>query len=140
ASLLARGGDAKTASGNLIVQGAAFSWIESNQGDATTEYLERDYAGAVNDTCYDFFVRLGVVANRPDFSSGADAQTEPVAANTVATAADAANPAAALATRAPNDRKIFAQLEKIVSSLQVELPETSMLDKRPAARGASLNW
>jgi hypothetical protein len=97
-----RTGDAKSASGVITVGGVPFMWADSNQGEGDKEYYERDYAGFANDTCYEFFVRVGV-------ESAADTdQVKPV-----------------------NQKKILGQLEKIVASTQLQPKAVSMLDKRP---------
>src|ERR1700744_2407504 len=77
-NLLARMGDDKTASGTVTAQGVGFSWIDTDAGDGSTEYYERDYAGFANVACYGFFVRVGVKStatahqNLPTASDGAD--------------------------------------------------------------------
>jgi hypothetical protein len=97
-----RTGDAKAASGTITVDGVPFMWADSDQGEANTEYFERDYAGFANDRCYEFFVRVGVeTVNETD-------QLKPV-----------------------NQKKIMAQLEKIVTSSQLQPRAVSMLDQRP---------
>lgn len=96
-----RTGDAKAASGTITVDGVSFRWADSDQGEANTEYFERDYAGFANDRCYEFFVRVGVEA------VGETDQLKPV-----------------------NQKKILAQMEKIVTSLQLQPRAVSMLDQR----------
>jgi hypothetical protein len=100
-----RTGDAKAASGKLNVQGVTFTWADSDEGDVSTEFLERDYAGFAKDTCYEFFVRVGVA---PTADSE---QLRPV-----------------------NQKKILAQLERIITSLQLEPKPVSMLDQKPSAQ------
>lgn len=100
-----RTGDAKSASGTIRVDGVLFMWADSDQGEASTEYFERDYAGFANDTCYEFFVRVGV-----EPSSDSD-QVKPI-----------------------NQKKILGQLEKIVASAQLQPKAVSMLDKPPTKR------
>jgi len=97
-----RTGDAKAASGTITVDGVPFLWADSDQGEANTEYFERDYAGFANDRCYEFFVRVGVE------TVGDTNQVKPV-----------------------NQKKIVAQLEKIVTSLQLQPRAVSILDQRP---------
>ena len=122
ANLLARSGDAKGPSGTVTGQGIAFAWIDTDSGDGNTEFYERDYAGFANDACYEFFVRVGVAP-----SPGVSALT------TAGSGADGVNSAGKVeesATyRAPNERKLLAHLEKIVTSLQAEPPAVSALDK-----------
>jgi hypothetical protein len=98
-------GDANGATGTKIIQGVAFSWADSDAGEGETEFFERDYAGFANGTCYEFFLRVGVE------SAGDSEQAKPA-----------------------NQKKIVAQLEKIVGSLELRAPETSVLDGK--ARGA----
>jgi hypothetical protein len=98
-----RTGDAKAASGTITADGVPFLWADSDQGEANTEYFERDYAGFANDRCYEFFVRVGVE------TVGEMDQLKPV-----------------------NQKKIMAQLEKIVTSLQLQPRAVSILDQRPA--------
>jgi hypothetical protein len=63
ASLLSRLGDSNARSGAATIQGVEFAWADNNEGDGSTEFFERDYAGFVNGTCYEFFLRVGVAAN-----------------------------------------------------------------------------
>ena len=98
-----RTGDAKSASGVITVSGVPFMWADSEQGEGDKEYYERDYAGFANDTCYEFFVRVGIE------SAGDSEQMKPV-----------------------NQKKIFGQLEKIVASTQLQPKAVSMLDKQPS--------
>jgi hypothetical protein len=86
-----RTGDAKAASGTINVDGVPFMWADSDQGEANTEYFERDYAGFANGTCYEFFVRVGTKA------SSDSPQAKPA-----------------------NQKRILGQLEKIVESLQLQ--------------------
>jgi hypothetical protein len=104
-NLVSRLGDSNRASGKAIIQGVAFTWTDSDQGDAGTEYFERDYAGFANDTCYEFFLRVGV-----DAAGDQDAG------------------------RAPDENKILGHLDKIVSSLQMEPKAVSVLDGPATAR------
>jgi hypothetical protein len=97
-----RTGDAKSASGVLTVGGVPFMWADSDQGEGDKEFYERTYAGFANDSCYEFFVRVGVE------SVGDSEQAKPV-----------------------NQKKILGQLEKIVVSTQLQPKTTSMLDKQP---------
>jgi hypothetical protein len=100
---MARLGDAGGASGAMTAGSVTFSWAESDEGAASTEFFERDYAGFSNGACYEFFVRVGVGP------SDADDQIKPA-----------------------NQKKILAQLERIVTSLQVQPRAVSILDQRPA--------
>ncbi len=122
ASLVARVGDAKGASGTVNAQGVTFAWIEGDAGDGSTEFYERDYAGFASGACYEFFVRIGV---------GASNDSAPAEHNSEESSG----------ARAPNEKKIFAQLEKIVTSLQVEKQAVSVLDKAKYKQGAGdPNW
>jgi hypothetical protein len=124
-NLLARMGDDKTASGTVTAQGVGFSWIDADAGDGSTEYYERDYAGFANDACYEFFVRVGVKSAAP---------AEQTIQN-VSTAGDGADLASTVTSEESagswrvDERKMFAQLEKIVASLRVESAAASVLDK-----------
>jgi hypothetical protein len=108
----ARLGDASGATGAATAGSVAFSWAESDEGAGSTEFFERDYAGFSNRACYEFFVRVGVGPG------DADDQLKPA-----------------------NQKKILAQLEKIVTSLQVQPRAVSILDQRPAgAPKPALEW
>jgi hypothetical protein len=97
-------GDSTGPTGATTIQGVAFAWAESDEGDANAEYLERDYAGFSNGTCYEFFLRVGV------------------------------GPATDEAGVRPADRKkILSHLEKIVASLQIQPKPVSILDENPKA-------
>jgi hypothetical protein len=63
ASLLSRRGDSNGRSGAATIQGVEFAWADNDEGDGSTEFFERDYAGFANGTCYEFFLRVGVAAN-----------------------------------------------------------------------------
>jgi hypothetical protein len=106
ANLLARLGDSNGRSGSATAQNVEFAWIDNDEGDASTEFFERDYAGFGNGTCYEFFLRVGVGA------------------------ADDLN-----GTRAPDEKKILGHMEKVVSSLQFESQPVSSLDGPPSAQG-----
>jgi hypothetical protein len=98
-------GDANGTTGTKVIQGVAFNWADSDAGEGETEFFERDYAGFANGTCYEFFLRVGLE------SSGDSDQVKPA-----------------------NQKKIVAQLEKIVGSVQLQARETSLLDgKAPEA-------
>jgi hypothetical protein len=124
ANLLARLGDAKAPSGTVAARGISFGFIDIDAGDGNTEFYERDYAGFANGACYEFFVRVGVVSAPPQQAlqnvSATDGASDAVAGITSEESAS---------YRAPNERKIFGQLEKIVVSLQVEPAMVSSLDK-----------
>jgi hypothetical protein len=92
-------GDAGGATGTNTIQGVTFAWADTDAGEGDTEFLERDYAGFANGTCYEFFVRVGSEV------TGDSDHAKPV-----------------------NQKKILGQLEKIVISLQLQAKETSMLD------------
>jgi hypothetical protein len=96
---VSRLGDANGTTGTKLIQGVAFNWADTDTGEGETEFFERDYAGFANGTCYEFFVRVGVQ------DGGDSEQLKPA-----------------------NQKKIVAQLEKIVGSLELRAPETSMLD------------
>jgi hypothetical protein len=93
-------GDAHGPTGMKTIQDVPFAWADSDAGEGDTEFIERDYAGFANGTCYEFFVRVG-------------------------TSADAGSSEA----RPANQKKILGQLEKIVESLQFQERESSMLDR-----------
>jgi hypothetical protein len=105
-SLLSRLGDSNGRSGTATIQGVEFAWIDSDQGDASSEFFERDYAGFTNGVCYEFFVRVGVEAVVAD----SDAE------------------------RPPDEKKILGHLEKIVGSLQFEPKTVSALDGPPSGK------
>ncbi len=121
ANLLARPGDAKAPSGDVKAQGVSFAWIDIDSGDGNTEFYERDYAGFANDACYEFFVRVGVAST--------ESQGTPENVSTATGAASPVNAENSTTYRAPNQRKIVAQLEKIIASVQVEPKEVSALDR-----------
>lgn len=125
ANLLARSGDAKGPSGTVSGEGIVFAWIDTDSGDGNTEFYERDYAGFANDACYEFFVRVGVAPGAAmsavqNVSVGVPATDD--GKSTITTEESEAY-------RAPNERKLLAHLEKIVTSLQVEPLAASVLDK-----------
>ncbi len=105
-SLLSQLGDSSGRSGAATIQGVEFAWIDNDEGDASTEFFERDYAGFTNGTCYEFFLRVGVAATG-DSQEG---------------------------TRPLDDRKILGHMEKIVSSLEFESQSVSALDGRPSGQ------
>jgi len=98
-NLISRLGDSNGRSGSVLVQGVEFAWADSDEGDASTEFFERDYAGFANGACYEMFLRVGVDA--------ADAD----------------------GVRPPDERKILGHMEKIVSSLQFVSQGASLLDR-----------
>jgi hypothetical protein len=63
ASLLSQLGDSNGRSGAATIQGVDFAWVDNDEGDGSTEFFERDYAGFANGTCYEFFLRVGVAAD-----------------------------------------------------------------------------
>jgi hypothetical protein len=121
-SLLARFGDAKAPNGTVTAQGVTFAWIDTDAGDGSTEFYERDYAGFVNDTCYEFFARVGVGSALADRTIQTISASSPDSSLSVA-------PEESASYRPPNQRKIIAHLEKIVGSLQVERATDSVLDR-----------
>lgn len=124
ANLLGRLGDAKAPSGTVTARGITFGFIDIDAGDGNTEFYERDYAGFANDACYEFFVRVGVVSAPAQQTLQNVSATEGSRdAGTGVTGEESAS------YRAPNERRILGQLEKIVVSLQVEPAVVSTLDK-----------
>jgi hypothetical protein len=111
--LVSQMGDAHGPSGMTKVQGVMFAWTENETGDGNAEYFERDYAGFSNGACYEFFLRVGV---------GQDSEQEGV--------------------RPANEKKILSQLEKIISSVQMQDQPVSILDREPATQGdhKKLDW
>jgi hypothetical protein len=105
-SLLSRLGDSNGRSGASVIQGVEFSWIDNDEGDGSTEFFERDYAGFSHGACYEFFLRVGV-SSPDDAGEG----------------------------RPPDEKKILGHLEKIVASLQFESPVVSSLDGPVSAQG-----
>src|SRR5580704_13250477 len=61
--LISRLGDSNGHTGAATVQGVEFAWADNDEGDGSTEFFERDYAGFANGTCYEFFLRVGVAAD-----------------------------------------------------------------------------
>jgi hypothetical protein len=104
--LISRLGDSREPSGAVTVHGVVFAWAESEAGDASAEYFERNYSGFSNGACYEFFARAGVSSD---------------------TAQDGVRPADA--------KRILGHLEKIVSSLEIEPKDVSVLDQKAAAEG-----
>src|ERR1700722_13565984 len=115
ASLVARLGDAKAPSGTVTARGITFGFIDIDAGDGNTEFYERDYAGFAHDACYEFFVRVGVVSASPQRTLQNVSET-----NGSADAISSITGEESAGYRPPDERKIFAHLEKIVVSLQVE--------------------
>jgi hypothetical protein len=105
-SLLSRLGDSSGRNGAETIQGVQFAWIDNDEGDASTEFFERDYAGFTNGACYEFFLRVGVGA-------GDDSDR----------------------TRLPDENKILGHMEKVVASLQFEAQPVSVLDGAPSLQG-----
>jgi hypothetical protein len=124
ASLLARQGDAKAPSGAVTAQGGAtFAWIDIDAGDGTTEFHERDYATFANDACFEFFVRVGV---------GQAADRTPNAAMISTATPDGSSSVTSEESMhygPVDERKVFAQLDKIVASFQAQPTLVSSLDK-----------
>jgi hypothetical protein len=125
-NLLGRMGDDKTPSGTVTSQGISFAWIETDAGDGSTEFYERDYAGFGNDACYEFFVRVGVKSTAPVDQTSL--QNVSSASAGVDTASSVTSEESA-GSRRLDQRKILVRLEKIVANLQVENASTSVLDK-----------
>jgi hypothetical protein len=107
-SLLSRLGDSSGRSGAETIQGVPFAWIDNDEGDASTEFFERDYAGFANGACYEFFLRVGV-------GVGDDSER----------------------TRPPDEKKILGHMEKVVASLQFESQPVSVLEGAPSLQGTS---
>jgi hypothetical protein len=105
--LISRLGDSNGRTGTATVQGVEFTWADTEEGDGSTEFFERDYTGFANGTCYEFFLRIGV--GTTDDADG---------------------------TRPPDEKKILAHLEKVVSSLQFESKSVSILDATPSGQGS----
>ena len=124
ANLLARQGDAKAPNGTVNAQVVSFAWIDTDTGDGSTEFYERDYAGFANDTCYEFFVRVGVGPAPADRAL----QNVSTSINNSDSQLSVTDEESA-SYGPPNERKILAHLEKIVGSLQVERATASVLDK-----------
>jgi hypothetical protein len=101
-NLISRLGDSNGRSGSATIQGVEFAWADSDEGDASTEFFERDYAGFANGVCYELFLRVGVGAADED------------------------------GTRPPDEKKILGHMEKIVSSLQFVPQGVSVLDRSPS--------
>jgi hypothetical protein len=101
-NLISRLGDSNGRSGSATIQGVEFAWADSDEGDASTEFFERDYAGFANGACYELFLRVGVGASDAD------------------------------GTRPPDEKKILGHMEKIVSSLQFVPQGVSVLDRSPS--------
>ena len=101
-NLISRLGDSNGRSGSATIQGVEFAWADSDEGDASTEFFERDYAGFANGACYELFLRVGVGASDAD------------------------------GTRPPDEKKILGHVEKIVSSLQFVPQGVSVLDRSPS--------
>ena len=105
--LISQLGDSNGRNGTATVQSVEFAWADNDEGDASTEFFERDYAGFANGTCYEFFLRIGV--GTTDDADG---------------------------TQPPDEKKILAHLEKVVSSLQFESKSVSLLDATPSSQGS----
>jgi hypothetical protein len=105
--VISRLGDSDGRNGAVTVQGVEFAWADNDEGDGSTEFFERDYAGFANGTCYEFFLRIGV--GPTDDADGA---------------------------RPPDEKKILAHLEKVVSSLQFESKSVSVVDATPPGQGS----
>jgi hypothetical protein len=98
-----QGSRAGRRTGSTNIQGVLFGWAEETTEDAGTEFVERDYAGYANGTCYEFFVHVAV--GETGNSDGLEKQ------------ADA--------------KKIVRHLEKIVSSLQWEAKRAAAGERTP---------
>ena len=108
--LISRLGDSNGRNGAVTMQGVEFAWADNDEGDGSTEFFERDYTGFANGTCYEFFLRVGV-----------------------GTAEDANG------ARPPDEKKILAHMEKVVSSLQLESKTVSLLDATPSGKASVRN-
>jgi hypothetical protein len=106
-NLVARLGDSYGTSGTAVVQGVTFAWTNNDSGDASTEFFERDYAGFADETCYEFFLRVGV-GGAPDADAGA---------------------------RPLDEKRVLGNLDKIVASLQFDTKAISVLDGNASSRG-----
>ena len=105
--LISRLGDSNERTGTATVQDVEFAWVDNDEGDGSTEFFERDYAGFANGTCYELSLRIGVATT--DDADG---------------------------TRPPDEKKILAHLEKVISSLQFESKSVSLLDATPSNQGS----
>jgi hypothetical protein len=83
--------------GSTSIQGVNFHWRQRGSAAAGTGFLNRDYAGYSNGTCYEFFLGI-VTGSNPDLDPG---------------------------IKDANEVKIMRQLEKIVLSLQIHNPHAS---------------
>lgn len=124
-SLLARMGDVKAPSGSVAAQGVSFAWVDTDAGDGSTEFYERDYAGFANDACYEFFLRVGVKAP----AMGEDRMQDVSTASAAGDGMGSVTSEESAGSRRPDERKIVAHLERIVTSLQVGSVAASVLDK-----------
>jgi|SRR5579871_5614563 len=132
ANLVARLGDSKGSSGSVAGHGVVFAWIDTESGDENTEFFERDYAGFASDRCYEFFVRVGV-------APGAGmAAVQTMSAGGTGDGGWTVNDEGPAFYRAPNEHKLIARLEKIVTSLEVEPVTASVLDQPKYKSGAVL--
>ena len=85
--------------GATSIQGTAFNWRQRRSAAAGTGFLNRDYAGYSNGTCYEFFLEI-VTGSNPDLDPG---------------------------IKDADEVKIMRQLEKIVLSLQIHNPQASTI-------------
>ncbi len=83
--------------GATSIQGTAFNWRQRRSAAAGTGFLNRDYAGYSNGTCYEFFLEI-VTGSNPDLDPG---------------------------IKDADEVKIMRQLEKLVLSLQIHNPHAS---------------
>jgi hypothetical protein len=101
AALILQAEDPDGPIGMINVHEVLFSWAEDVRTADATDYLERDYAGFSNGTCYEFFLRVDV---------GSEANDDGV--------------------RKADAQKVLWQLEKIVSSLQIVPPPAASLPRK----------
>jgi hypothetical protein len=83
--------DGTYAFGSTSIQGIDFSWRQRSWATAGTGFLNRDYAGFSNGTCYEFFLEI-VTGSNPDLDPG---------------------------IKDADEVKIMRRLDKIVNSLQI---------------------
>jgi hypothetical protein len=83
--------------GSTSVSGLTLAWVQRSSAGMGTGYLNRDYAGFSNATCYEFFLQVTT-----GFNPEEDPRIKPA-----------------------DEHKIMDQLAKIISSLQFHTSQTS---------------
>ena len=89
--------------GSTPIQGINFSWRQRGWARAGTGFLNRDYAGFSNGTCYEFFLEI-VTGSNPDLDPS---------------------------IKDADEVKIMRRLDKIVSSLQINSKATPARSSTP---------